>query len=254
MTAQDRWTVGQVATEVGVSIRTLHHYDEIGLVVPSDRSYAGYRLYTEADLDRLQHIVVYRRLGFGLEEIAALMQQDADVVGHLRRQRASVTDRIGQLQQLTRLIDAALEDEMNGYQISREEQREIFGDAFDDDYAAEAEQRWGDTDAWKESQRRTKSYSKEQWQAAKAEQDEVQQRFAELLADGAPADSEAAMDVAEEARQHICRWYYDCPREMHAHIAEMYVTDPRFTKTYEDVAPGMAQFVRDAIVANAARG
>lgn len=259
MTTQETLTVGQVAEEVGVSVRTLHHYDEIGLVVPSERSFAGYRLYTDADVQRLQHVVVYRRLGFGLDEIAALMvasddgEQDA-VVEHLRRQRASITDRIGQLQELTRLIDAALEDEMNGYQISREEQREIFGDAFDDDYAAEAEQRWGDTDAWKESQRRTKGYSKEQWQAAKAEQDEVQQRFAALLGAGAAADSDAAMDAAEEARQHICRWYYECPREMHAGIAEMYVSDPRFTKTYEDVAPGMAQFVRDAIVANAARG
>lgn len=259
MTTSQTSTVGQVAEEVGVSVRTLHHYDEIGLVVPSGRSYAGYRLYTEADVQRLQHVVVYRRLGFGLEEIAALMQasdggeKDA-VVAHLRRQRESVMVRIGQLHQLTRLIDDALEDEMNGYQISREEQREIFGDAFDDDYAAEAEQRWGDTDAWKESRRRTTSYTKEQWQEAKADQDEVQQRFAELLAAGTAADSEAAMDAAEEARQHIRRWYYECPREVHAGIAEMYVTDPRFTKTYEDVAPGLAQFVRDAIVANAARG
>ena len=59
--------------------------------------------------------------------------------------------------------------------------------------------------------------------------------------------------VAEEARQQICRWFYDCPREMHAGIAEMYVADPRFTKSYEDIAPGLAQYVRDAVVANAAR-
>ena len=74
------------------------------------------------------------------------------------------------------------------------------------------------------------------------------------LQTGVPADSEQAMDVAEAARQQICTWFYDCPRQMHAGIAEMYVTDPRFTKTYEDVAPGLARYVRDAVVANAARG
>ncbi|OLT43554.1 transcriptional regulator [Serinicoccus sp. CNJ-927] len=257
MTDLQLLTVGQVAEEVGVSVRTLHHYDEIGLVVPSERSFAGYRLYTEEDLTRLQHVVVYRRLGFGLEEVAALLEQDADVLEHLRRQRSAITDRIGELTELVRSIDAAMESEMSGYQITREEQREIFGDNFTDnfeDYQAEAEQRWGDTDAWKESSRRTKSYTKEQWEQIKVEQDQVNARFVELLEGGEPADSEAAMDAAEEARQQICRWFYDCPRGMHASIAQMYVDDPRFTKTYEDIAPGLAQFVRDAAVANAARG
>ncbi|WP_028131097.1 MerR family transcriptional regulator [Serinicoccus marinus] len=257
MTDLQLLTVGQVAEEVGVSVRTLHHYDEIGLVVPSERSFAGYRLYTVEDLTRLQHVVVYRRLGFGLEEVAALLEQDADVLEHLRRQRSAITDRIGELTELVRSIDAAMESEMSGYQITREEQREIFGDNFTDnfdDYQAEAEQRWGDTDAWKQSSRRTKSYTKEQWEQIKVEQDQVNARFVELLEGGEPADSEAAMDAAEEARQQICRWFYDCPRGMHASIAQMYVDDPRFTKTYEDIAPGLAQFVRDAAVANAARG
>ena len=248
------WTVGQVADEVGVTVRTLHHYDQIGLVTPSERSFAGYRLYTAGDLERLQHVVVYRRLGFGLEEIAALLTQDADITEHLRRQRATITDRIRQLTELTDMIDRALESEMTGYQISREEQKEIFGDTFDDGYAAEAEERWGGTDAWKESARRTKTYTKEQWQQIKAEGDEVNRRYVALMTAGVPADATEAMDVAEEGRQQITRWFYDCSREMHAGIAEMYVADPRFTKTYEDVAPGLAQYVRDAVVANAARG
>nr|WP_141819727.1 MerR family transcriptional regulator [Ornithinimicrobium humiphilum] len=246
-------TVGQVAETLGVTVRTLHHYDEIGLVVPSERSRAGYRLYTEADLSRLQHVVVYRRLGFALEEIAELLSDGADVAAHLRRQREAVTARLDELAGLVSAIDRALEAEMNDYQITREEQRELFGDTFDESYAQEAEERWGGTDAWKQSQRRTRSYTKEQWQQIKEESGAPTLRLAELLAAGEPADSEAAMDAAEDARQHICRWFYDCPREMHANIAELYVTDPRFTKTYEDVAPGLAQYVRDAVVANAAR-
>ena len=249
------WTVGQVADEVGVTVRTLHHYDEIGLVSPSERSYAGYRLYTPADLERLQHVVVYRRLGFGLEEIAALLADGADLVEHLRRQRDTVTDRIRQLVELTGLIDRALEDHMSEqrYQISGAEMKEIFGDTFEDSYQEEAEARWGDTDAWKESARRTKGYDKQQWEQIKGEQDELNARYVELLQAGVPADSTEAMDLAEEGRQQICRWFYDCPKGMHANIAEMYVGDPRFMKTYEDIAPGLAQYVRDAVVANAAR-
>ncbi|AXH98139.1 MerR family transcriptional regulator [Ornithinimicrobium avium] len=257
MTTGQMLTVGQVAEELGVTVRTLHHYDEIGLVVPSERSHAGYRLYTEADLRRLQHVVVYRRLGFPLEKIGEILAAGAGsdtVVAHLRRQREAVTARLAELDGLVSAIDRALEAEMNDYRITREEQRELFGDSFDESYAQEAEERWGGTDAWTESQRRAKSYSKEQWAQIKEEGAANNARFVELMDAGEPAGSEAAMDAAEEARQQICRWFYDCPRPLHAGIAEMYVTDPRFTQTYEDVAPGLAQYVRDAVVANAARG
>ncbi|MGO0576500.1 MerR family transcriptional regulator [Ornithinimicrobium panacihumi] len=254
---EDLLTVGQVADEIGVTVRTLHHYDEIGLVEPSERSYAGYRLYTQADLERLQHVVVYRRLGFGLEEIAAILDGSGGLttVEHLRRQRHTITDRVAELQQLVAAIDRALESEMSDqrYQISGAEMKEIFGGAFEDSYQDEAEQRWGDTDAWKESASRTKGYTKEQWQQVKDEQDELNARYVRAMQSGVPADSTEAMDLAEEGRQQICRWFYDCPRGMHANIAEMYVSDPRFTKTYEDIAPGLAQYVRDAVVANASR-
>ncbi|MFB9731539.1 MerR family transcriptional regulator [Ornithinimicrobium kibberense] len=250
----DVLTVGQVAESLGVTVRTLHHYDEIGLVVPSGRSAAGYRLYTEEDLRRLQHVVVYRRLGFPLEEIGELLADGADVAAHLRRQRAAVTDRLDELAGLVSAIDKALEAEMSEYKITREEQRELFGDNFDESYAREAEQRWGDTEAWAQSQQRARSYTKEQWEQIKDEGDEINARYVRLMRDGVPAASAEAMDTAEAARQQICTWFYDCPRQMHAGIAEMYVADPRFTKSYEDIAPGLAQYVRDAVVANAARG
>src|SRR5690606_22918843 len=179
-----------------------------------ERSPAGYRLYTEEDLRRLQHVVVYRRLGFPLEEIGQLLAEGADVAAHLRRQRAAVTDRLEELGGLVHAIDKALEAQMNEYGISREEQRELFGDSFDESYAQEAEERWGGSDAWEQSQQRAKSYGKEQWARIKAEGDEVNARYVRLLQDGVPADSPAAMDVAEEARQQICRWFYDCSRQM----------------------------------------
>jgi DNA-binding transcriptional MerR regulator len=249
-------TVGQLAQLVGTTVRTLHHYDEIGLLSPSGRSDAGYRLYTPEDVTRLRHVIVYRRLGFSLEDIALLLDDattGADVVAHLRRQRAAVVSRLSELSGLVAAIDRALEAEMSGIQLTKKEQKALFGEGFSEDYAKEAEARWGDTEAWKESRARTAKYTKEDWAAIKAEVDENVRGFADALRDGAPATSERAMDLAEEARLHIHRRFYACSYTFHRNLAELYVTDPRFAKTYDDVAPGLARYVRDAIVANADR-
>src|SRR4051812_38450541 len=162
------WTVGQVAERSGVTVRTLHHYDEIGLLRPSRRSASGYRLYTDADLVRLQHVVVYRRLGFSLEEVAVLLDDpEADVAAHLRRQRAAVMSRLDELAELVAAIDRALEAEVSGIQLTPEEQRELFGEGFTEEYQQEAQERWADTKAWRQSQERTARYTKADWQRIK---------------------------------------------------------------------------------------
>jgi DNA-binding transcriptional MerR regulator len=165
-------TVGQLAERFGVTVRTLHHYDEIGLLVPSDRSAAGYRLYTEADVTRLRHVVVYRRLGFALEDITLLLD---DPSADLRRQRAAVMSRLDEMRGLVAAIDKALENEMNNKPVTDEDMRELFGDSFDD-YLEEARERWGETDAWKQSQQRTRNYTKADWEAVKAETDALNTR------------------------------------------------------------------------------
>jgi DNA-binding transcriptional MerR regulator len=247
-------TVGQVADELGVTVRTLHHYDEIGLLSPSERSRAGYRLYTEADLERLQAVVVYRRLGFALDEIGALLDATgADREDHLRRQRTAVMTRLGEMQDLVEAIDRALEKEMSGIKLSKDEQRELFGEGYSEDLAEEAEQRWGDTDAWKQSQQRTSRYTKQDWVEVKAEMDAVGAAFVEANRAGEPPTSERAMDAAEAHRQHIERRFYDISPEFHPNLGDMYVSDPRFTRTYGDQEPGLAEYVRDAIHANADR-
>jgi DNA-binding transcriptional MerR regulator len=247
-------TVGQVAEQFDVTVRTLHHYDAIGLLVPSERTSAGYRLYNGRDITRLQHVVVYRRLGFALEEIALLLDDPtADLGEHLRRQREAVMSRLDEMRDLVTAIDQALEKEMSGIKLTREEQKELFGDGFSDDYAEEAEQRWGDSEAWKQSQGRTSEYTKADWAQVKADMDAGNAAFASAMADGEPPTSERAMNAAEQARLHIHRRFYDLTPEFHRHLGDLYVTDPRFTKTYEDIAPGLAQYVRDAIHANADR-
>jgi DNA-binding transcriptional MerR regulator len=252
-TPSTRLTVGQVAEDFGVTVRTLHHYDEIGLVRPSGRTTAGYRLYDEQDLTRLQNVVVYRRLGFALDDVAGLLDgEPADVEGHLRRQRAALLTRLDELAELVTAIDRALEAEMTGSPLTPAEQRELFGESFED-HAVEAEQRWGDTDAWRESQRRTATYSKADWEAIRAEGRAVDEAFAAAFRSGVPATDQRAMDAAEAHRQHIDRRYYAVSYAMHRGLGDMYVADERFTATYDGVEPGLAGYVRDAIRANADR-
>jgi DNA-binding transcriptional MerR regulator len=247
-------TVGQVADQLGVTVRTLHHYDDIGLLSPSERSRAGYRLYTESDLERLQAVVVYRRLGFQLDQIASLLDATgADRLGHLRRQRDAVMSRLDEMKDLVVAIERALEKEMSGMKLTKEEQRELFGDGYSEEMAAEAEDRWGDTEAWKQSQRRTATYTKEDWVEVKAEMDAVGADFVEAKRAGEPPTSERAMDAAEAHRLHIDRRFYEVSPQFHRHLGDLYVSDPRFGQTYEDQEPGLAQYVRDAVHANADR-
>ena len=247
-------TVGSVARLAGVTVRTLHHYDESGLLKPSRRSDAGYRRYSEADLERLQQILFYRELGFGLDDIRTVMTDGgADASAHLARQHAMLLDRIGRLERMAAAVQKALEARTMGISLTAEERFEVFGDFDPDSHAAEAQERWGDSDTFRESKRRTARYTKADWQRMKEESAVPIDALLVAMRAGRPADSLEAMDGAEQHRQHISRWFYDCTPEIHVGLGEMYVADPRFSATYEDIAPGLATYLRDAIRANAAR-
>ena len=246
------YTVGQVAKAARVTVRTLHHYDEIGLLSPSGRTPAGYRRYDDADLDRLQLIRYYRELGFPLDEIAVILDDpDADPAAHLRRQHELLSGRIGKLQEMVAAIELAMEAKRMNIRLTPEERFEVFGDFDPDAHAEEAERRWGDSDAYRESNRRAAGYSKEDWLRNKAENEEWGRRLVAVMESGAPADSREAMELAEEHRQLISRWFYECSYEMHTGLADMYVSDPRFTAHYENIRPGMAAYLSEAIHANA---
>ncbi|MFJ9946492.1 MerR family transcriptional regulator [Kitasatospora sp. NPDC091207] len=247
------YSVGAVAKIAKVTVRALHHYDEIGLLTPRGRTPAGYRRYQDTDLDRLQRILFYRELGFPLEEIAAILDDDSvSPSEHLRRRHRLLTDRISHLQAMAAAVEHAMEAEKMGIQLTPEEKFEVFGASYQESWETEAEQRWGDTDAWAQSQRRTGGYGKEDWQRIKAEADALNARLVEAFTAGEPADGGPAMDLAEVHRQHIRDHFYDCTFAIHRGIAGMYVADPRFTATYERLAPGLARWLHDAILANAA--
>jgi MerR family transcriptional regulator, thiopeptide resistance regulator len=252
--APGQYTVGEAARLASVSVRTLHHYDEIGLLTPSGRSPAGYRLYSTDDLRRLQQILLYRELDFGLDEIAAMLSDpDAGTDEHLRRQHQLLRTRRDRAARLLTAIEREMEARKMGISLTPEEQLEIFGTDKLEEHAAEAEQRWGNTDAWQESRRRSAAYTKQDWVTIKAEADANIAGFADAIRAGAPADGSVAMDLAEEHRQHLIRWFYECGYDMHRGLAELYISDPRYMASYDEIEPGFSQYVHDAITANADR-
>jgi len=248
------FTVGELAKLTGVTVRALHHYDELGLVRPSARSDAGYRLYDDADVMRLQQVLVYRELGLPLEQIAAVLEAAADGragdrADALRGHRAALVEKRGRLDAMLSAIDAALRLEEGKTAMQPDDVKSMF-EGFDHaQYEAEAKEKWGDGEAWKESARRTKGYGKAEWEQIRRDWDAIYARLAELMREGAAPDDPRCKGMVEAHRAHIDRWFYPCSPEMHAAVAEMYVSDPRFTANFEKVAPGFAQFLRDAIVA-----
>ncbi|MFF3400279.1 MerR family transcriptional regulator [Streptomyces sp. NPDC002659] len=249
------YSVGQVSAFAKVTVRTLHHYDEIGLLRPGGRSHAGHRRYEDADLDRLQQILFYRELGFPLDEVAALLDDpDADPREQLRRQHELLTGRIARLQEMAAAVEQAMEARKMGINLTPEEKFEVFGDHDPEQYAEEAEQRWGGTAQYAESQRRAARYTKDDWKRMQDELTDWGARYDALMADGEPATGERAMDMAEEHRQHITKWFYECTYEIHTGLGEMYVSDERFRAFYDKTRPGLAGHLRDAILANAVRG
>ena len=245
-------TVGRIARLTGVSVRTLHHYDDIALVVPSGRTSAGYRVYSDADVERLHQVLTYRELGFSLEQIATLLDDpDADALAHLRQQRTLLEDRIDRLHRMVAAVEEMMSKKSQGIQLTAAEQAEIFGDDWaNNNYQSEAEERWGNTDAWKQSQERAATLTKDDWAALKAETDSFNEACADALRRGVRPGSDEADALAERHRAFINR-SFDCDHAMQVYLGEMYVADSRFTATYDSVEPGLAQFLHDIIVANA---
>ncbi len=250
----DGYTVGALARLGRVSVRTLHHYDDVGLLRPSARTAAGYRVYDDADLDRLRQILVYRTLGFALDDIARMLADPgATTDDHLRRQHRLLRERITRDTELVAAIEKEMEARQMGISLTPEERFEVFGDDYREDWQDEAHQRWGETDAWQTSQRRAAAYTKEDWLRIRAEAEAIEQGFADALRDGVPADDARPVALAEAHRQHITRWFYDCSREMHRCLGEMHVADERFRAHYDRRRPGLAEYVSAAVVASADR-
>ena len=246
------YSIGQVAKFAKVTVRTLHYYDQVDLLHPSERLETGYRKYSTEDVERLQRILCYRQLGFALEQIKAVIDDPTtDPLEHLRRQHTLLLEQIGEFQRMLEAVEKMMEARTMGINLDPHEMLEAFGDMDPLAYHEEAEQQWGHTDVWAEAGHRVATYTKDDWKGMQAEFAALMADFARALATGTPAGSSTTRGLAEAHRQHLERWFYSCSPRMHCGLAEMYVSDPRFAAQFETFAPNLARYLRDAIFANA---
>jgi MerR family transcriptional regulator, thiopeptide resistance regulator len=242
--------VGELARLTGVTVRTLHHYDEIGLCGPSQRSAQGYRLYDDGDVLRLQQVLVLRELGLPLDEIAAVIDGEPDRAALLRRHRAALLEKRDKLDAMLGAVDAALGVLEGANAMQPEDVTKLF-DGFDPaQHEAEARERWGESEAYRESARRTKGYSRADWGRYKAEAAAIGTKLAGFMRAGRPVNDAEVQAAVQEHRSLIDRWFYPCSAELHKALGAMYVADARFTTNLDQLGEGYARFLSDAIAAS----
>ena len=241
------YTVSQLARMAGVSVRTLHHYDHIDLLKPSTRTAAGYRLYREPELLRLQQILFFKELDVPLDEIRGILDDPAfDPIRTLQDHRQRLKKETARLNRLLNTIDRTLErltEEESHMTLTDEELYEGFTPEQVERYNREAQEMY-DPELVRESWKRIRNMSKEQWQAVKDEGDQVTRLIAEL-ADRAP-DDPAVQGLIARHHAWIER-FYPASAEVYRGLGQGYASHPEFRATYDKYRPGLADFLQAAM-------
>ena len=224
-----------------VSVRTLHYYDEIGLLKPDkvDKE-NGYRYYGEPAFEKMLEILFLRELGFSLKHIKEILSSpDYDKKEAFRKQKELLKQKKEKIEQMISVLEDAEKGEldMNKIESNYEKTRK--------QYEAEVKEKWGSTDAYKESQEKTSAYSENKWNDVTAGLDSVLAEFSKAKADGKTA--EEAVFLAEKLQQYITDNFYTCTKEILSGLGEMYVLDERFKENIDKHGEGTAEFVRATI-------
>lgn len=232
--------IKEFADLTGVSVRTLHYYDEMGLLKPAcvDRS-TGYRYYDETCLLRMQEILFYRELDFSLKSICEILSS-----ANYDKEKALIEQKtllILKKERLERLV-SAIDDAMKGENVMK-----AFDNTEFEKYKAEAKEKWGKTDAWKEHSEKTRSYSKDKWQSAEDGLKAIFGAFADCKAAGNDICSESAQALVARLQSYITENFYTCTRQILSGLGQMYVMDERFKENIDKNGDGTAEFVSHAI-------
>jgi DNA-binding transcriptional MerR regulator len=243
------YTIKKLAEMAGVSVRTLHHYDAIGLVSPESRSASGYRLYGDKELLRLQQVLFYRELDMSLEEIGRILDEPGyEALDALETQKRLLAARALRIGRLMDTVDRTIGRLKGETMLSDEDLYAGFAKDDVERIKAEAKERWGKTDAYAQSQKRVARMSKEDWAKVKAEGEAIDAAVAAAMADAKGPRDAAVQALMARKFEHL-RSFYEPTPQMFAGLGSMYVEDERFKKHYEDIAPGLAGYLRLAMAA-----
>ncbi|WP_308636741.1 MerR family transcriptional regulator [Paenibacillus silvisoli] len=244
------YTVQKLGRLAGISTRTLRYYDEVGLLKPARTNSSGYRIYGQAEVDRLQQILFYRELGVSLENIGAIMN-DPSFDGHaaLKQHREQLLDKRNQLDMLIANVEQTIASAEGGTTMSDKAKFEGFKQRLIDEneqkYGKEIRGKYGD-DTVNKSNAKLKNMTQEQHERVTRLAEEIKETLAEAFKQGDPA-GELAQKTADLHRQWLSFYWSEYSKEAHANLSQMYVDDERFTAYYDTDQPGSAEFLRDAI-------
>lgn len=244
------YTVQKLSSLAGVSTRTLRYYDEIGILKPARINSSGYRIYGQAEVDRLQQILFYRELGVSLDSIKEIVTAPAfDGAKALMEHREKLLEKREQLDLLIKNVDKTIALTEGRINMSNKEKFEGFKKKMIDDnekkYGKEIREKYGNEKVDK-SNAKLMNMSEEEHTRVTKLAEEVQETLALAFATGDPAGM-LAQKAADLHKQWICFYWAEYSKEAHAGLAQMYVDDERFTAYYDKVQPGTAAFLRDAI-------
>ncbi len=232
--------IKEFAKLCGVSVRTLHYYDEIGLLSPGEvDEHTGYRFYNEESLLRMQEILFYRELDFPLKSIIEILSSPYyDKEKALAEQKKLL---ILKKERLENLI-SAIDDAVKGVNIMS-----AFDNSEFEKYKSEAKERWGNTDAYKEHSEKTRNYSKDKWNNLLEEMNDILAEFAACMKNGEKPDSKEVQNLVKNLQNHITENYYVCTNDILAGLGKMYVADERFKNNINKHGDGNAEFISEAI-------
>lgn len=246
------YTVQKLGLLAGVSTRTLRYYDEIGILKPARINSSGYRIYGQPEVDRLQQILFYKELGVSLEEIKEIITSPTyDAERALREHRMRLLEKREQLEALLANVERTLAERGGGGDKMSDKQKfEGFKQALIDDnekqYGEEIREKYG-SETVDKANRKIKGMTEEQYAEVEQLGADILTILAEAFVTGDPG-SELAQKTADMHRQWLSFYWDSYSREAHAGVAQMYVDDPRFTAYYDKEQPGLAQFLRDAVM------
>jgi DNA-binding transcriptional MerR regulator len=245
------YTVQKLGKLAGVSTRTLRYYDEIGILKPARINSSGYRIYGQAEVDRLQQIMFYRELGVSLENIKDMVTAPSfDGAKALREHREKLLERREQLDLLITNVDKTIALTEGRIKMSDKEKFEGFKQKMIDDnekkYGKEVREKYG-SDTVEKSNNKLNNMTQEEYDAVTKLAEEQMTTLAAAFRTGDPA-GELAQKAADLHKQWLTFYWDDYSKEAHAGLAQMYVDDERFTAHYDKDQPGTAEFLRDAIL------
>lgn len=244
------YRIKELADMSGISVRTLHYYDQIHLLKPSRSEENGYRLYDEGAIVRLQQILFLKELEFPLNEIKRILDDPSfNELEALYMHRKVLVEKRDRLMRIIQSLDESIDAFKGGKQMDSNKRLQPFDrsklDKMQEQYEQEVKERYGHTEAFKQAEEKRKSYIDDDFAKMEQERIAIFEKIAAVM-DLNP-EEKTVQELIHEWRMHITRYHYECTLEIFRGLGEMYTADERFEDNFNKVKNGLAEFMSDAI-------